>query len=79
MGDFEQDKKAANVEPEDRGESTAAMEPMLVGEDGKLRTELADLALELTAKSTGLSKSLPFAIVKALADLVRSMNCITAT
>ncbi len=59
----------------DRGEVIALMEPMLVRESAKDREELADLALELTARSTGLRRSLPEGIVSALSDLVRSMNC----
>lgn len=69
--DMEEDKKAA----EDRGEAVALMEPMLVRESAMDREELADLALELTARSTGLRRSLPAGIVSALSDLVRSMNC----
>jgi Fic family protein len=60
---------------EDRKEAVTAMEPLLIPEGGKLRGELADLALELTARSTGLRRSLPEGVVKALSDLVRSMNC----
>ncbi len=44
-------------------------------ESSKHRGELADLALELTAKSTGLRRSLPDGVVTALSDLVRAMNC----
>jgi len=69
--DTQEDKKAA----EDRGETVTLMEPMLVRENAKDREELADLALELTARSTGLRRSLPDGIVSALSDLVRSMNC----
>lgn len=61
--------------PVDRGESVTSMEPMLVPESSKHRGELADLALELTAKSTGLRRSLPDGVVIALSDLVRAMNC----
>ncbi len=69
--DMEEDKKAA----EDRGEAVALMEPMLVRESAMDREELADLALELTARSTGLRRSLPAGIVSSLSDLVRSMHC----
>lgn len=51
------------------------MEPLLVPESSRLRSNLADLALELTAKSTALRNGLPDGIVRALSDLVRSMNC----
>lgn len=59
----------------DRGEKVSAMEPLLVQESPRFRNELADLALDLTAKSTALRKSLPKGIISALSDLVRSMNC----
>ncbi|MFP6773897.1 MAG: Fic family protein, partial [Alphaproteobacteria bacterium] len=68
---MKEDKKAA----EDRGETVAFMEPMLITGSAKSREELADLALEPTALSTGLRRSLPEGIVSALSDLVRSMNC----
>ena len=61
--------------PEDRGEFPSAMEPLWVRESSKHRTTLADLALDLTQRSTALSKSLPPHIVGSLAKLVRSMNC----
>lgn len=60
---------------DDRGENISAMEPLLVQESSRFRNELADLALDLTAKSTALRKSLPEGVVRALSDLVRSMNC----
>ncbi len=59
----------------DRGEAISMMEPLLVAATSRFRPELADLSLELTAKSTALRKSLPEGIVQALSDLVRSMNC----
>ncbi len=59
----------------DRGESVAMAEPLLVGEGGKRRSELTDLALDLAARSAGFRRSLPQGIARALADLVRSMNC----
>lgn len=62
-----------NSAGEDRGESVIAMEPMLIS--GPRRDGLADLALDLTARSTGLRRSLPAGISTAMADLVRSMNC----
>jgi len=63
------------MEPEDRGEHISQMEPLLVSDSSPSKGELADLALELTLKSTALRKSLPEGIVRALSDLVRSMNC----
>ncbi len=75
MNKNESDKKVAKIEVEDRGEAVSAMEPMLVSESSRYRGELADLTVELTAKSTGFRRSLPDGIVSALSDLVRSMNC----
>jgi Fic family protein len=63
------------MKADDRDEHISLMEPLLVSDSSRSRNELADLALELTAKSTALRKSLPEPIVKALSDLVRSMNC----
>ncbi len=59
----------------DDGEDVSLMEPLLVSSSGPHHGRLADLALELASKSTGLRKSLPSPIVTALSDLVRSMNC----
>ncbi len=59
----------------DRGESEALMEPLLIGEGSRHRGELADLAVELAARSTGFRRSLPDGVLTALADLVRAMNC----
>ena len=56
---------------EDRGESVALMEPMLVRESTRHRDKLADLALELTARSIGFRRSLPDGIVVALSELVQ--------
>jgi Fic family protein len=60
---------------EDRGENIGLLEPLLVSESSPRRSALADLALELTARSTGFHRSLPEGVARALADLVRSMNC----
>ncbi len=59
----------------DRGESIAMMDPLLIGEDSRLRAGLTDLAIELAAKSAGFRRSLPDGVRTALADLVRAMNC----
>jgi Fic family protein len=59
----------------DRGDSIGAMEPLSISESSPRRSLLADLALELVAKSEGFRRSLPLAMVSGLADLVRSMNC----
>ena len=58
-----------------RGEAPSMMEPLRISNTSKYYTALADLAVELSAKSTGLKRSLPYPIVDALSDLVRSMNC----
>lgn len=73
--DIEAAKEQAKTEPEDRNEAIDMMEPMLVREGARQRTELADLALDLTARSTGLRNRLPEGVVSALSDLVRAMNC----
>jgi len=59
----------------DRGEPIGMLEPMLIPQGYKHRSQLADMALELTAASTALRKTLPDGVVSALSDLVRSMNC----
>ena len=75
MTDANADKKAAAPEPTDRGERTALMEPLRFSDGSRHRPGLADLAVELAAASAGLRRSLPQGVVKALADLVREMNC----
>src|SRR5215470_7902944 len=69
--DIGADIKAAK----DRGESTALMEPLLIGETSRHRGALTELALELTQKAAGFRRSLPESMVTSLADLVRAMNC----
>jgi Fic family protein len=69
--DIEADIKVAP----DRGEDTAVMEPLQIDATSKHRNELSELAHELTAKSAGFRRSLPEGIVKALANLVRALNC----
>ncbi len=73
-------KKETDIIPafrpvDDRGENTARMEPLLVGEGSRHRTELTDLSVELAMQSTGLRRSLPDGVLAALATLVRAMNC----
>lgn len=51
------------------------MEPLLITEDSKHRTELTDLAVELAARSAGFRRSLPEGVLAALSHLVRAMNC----
>lgn len=60
---------------EDCGESVGLMEPLVVSEGSKHRTELTDLAIDLAARAAGFRRSLPGGVLAALADLVRSMNC----
>ncbi len=67
--------KADIVEVADRGEITAMMEPLLVGEGSPHRPALNELAVELAAKSAGFRRSMPEGVVTALANLVRVMNC----
>ena len=74
MNEIEADIKAAK-EPDDRGESVGLMEPLIVGESSKHRTILADLAVELAAKSAGFRRSLPGGVLAGLSDLARAMNC----
>jgi len=69
--DIKPDIEAAN----DRGEATALMEPLLIGEASRHRPGLTDLALELAQKSAGFHRSLPASMLTSLADLVRTMNC----
>ena len=59
----------------DRGEATSLMEPMLVPEGAAHGARLADLTVELAARSAGFRHSLPEGVLAALADLVRAMNC----
>ncbi len=72
--DIKADGKAASV-GEDRGESAGLMEPLLVGEGSRHRSELTDLTVELAARAAGFRRSLPEGIMTALAHLVRAMNC----
>ena len=53
--------------PEDRGELTSLMEPLLVGEDSRFRSRLADLALDLAQKAAGFRRSLPESMLASLA------------
>jgi Fic family protein len=69
------DMKTDMKPPEDRGESTGLMAPLLIGEDSRHRTPLVDLSVELAAKAAGLRRSLPESMLTSLANLVRAMNC----
>ena len=71
-------KRAAKKGPAllpDRGEATADMEPLLIGETSRFRGPLTDLAIDLVQKSARFRGSLPSSLLNSLADLVRSMNC----
>lgn len=59
----------------DRKETVALMEPLLIAEGSPHRGALTDLAVEVAARSAGFRRSLPDGVRKALADLVRAMNC----
>jgi Fic family protein len=51
------------------------MEPLLISESSRHRPALTDLSVELAARASGFRRSLPPGVLKALADLVRAMNC----
>lgn len=51
------------------------MEPLVLSEGSLHRPALTDLSVELAAASAGFRRSLPAGVVRALADLVRAMNC----
>jgi Fic family protein len=70
----------ADMEPDisavmDGKETVALMEPLLIAEGSRHRSELTDLAIEVAARSAGFRRSLPDGVRTALADLVRAMNC----
>jgi Fic family protein len=75
METYKADNNAAISTTQDRGESIALMEPVVLSVGSKYRGELADLAIELAQASAGFKRSLPDLIVKSLADLVRLMDC----
>ena len=58
----------------DRGESLAKIEPMVVSQKSPLFIPLCDLAIELAAKSAAYRSSLPDSIESALVSLMRSTN-----
>jgi Fic family protein len=66
---------AANMTLRDDGETLGLFEPLTIGEDSNHRPELNDLALDLARRSEGFRRSLPEGMAKALATLVRAMNC----
>jgi Fic family protein len=68
-------KEPASELPEDRGETSSRMEPMLVREPHARRDALADLAVSVAEASAALRNRIPPGIVHGLADMVRAMNC----
>ena len=59
----------------DRGEEVRLMEPLRLGEDSRQRLPLTELTVDLTARAAGFRRSLPPGVLRALAELVRAMNC----
>jgi Fic family protein len=59
----------------DRVEDKALMEPMKISTGSSEYLDLSDLAVSLASKSEGFKRSMPDGTVRALSDLVRSMNC----
>ena len=66
---------AASRKAEDRRETTALMEPLLIAEGSRHRTGLTDFAVELAARSAGFTRSLPPGVHRALGTLVRATSC----
>lgn len=75
MDDPKADIEADKIKVEDRHEPVSAMEPLLISGSHKHWESLADLAVELTERSTALRNTLPDGVVTALSNLVRAMNC----
>jgi Fic family protein len=75
MAGHEEDSEADIKAVIDRGEQPGGMEPLLLSEGSPHRQALNDVAVELAAASAGFRRSLPDGVMKALADLVRAMNC----
>jgi Fic family protein len=59
----------------DRQETPDLMEPLVLSEGSRHRPALNDLSVGLAAASAGFRRSLPAGVVRALAHLVRAMNC----
>ena len=75
MADTESGNKPATIAATDDGELVSAMEPLRLGEGSRHRSSSSDLAVELVGASAGFRRSLPPGVMRALADLVRAMNC----
>lgn len=69
--DKQPDKLPATRSPE----ALSLMEPLVLASDSRHRPDLIDLAFRLTAKSASLRSRLPEGVLKALSELVRTMNC----
>jgi Fic family protein len=67
--------KPVTKEVIDRGETTLLMEPLRLAEGSPHRSALTELAVDLTARAAGFRRSLPEGVLRALARLVRAMNC----
>jgi Fic family protein len=65
----------ADIIADDRGESIALMDPLMLSHDSRHRGLLTDLAFDLSQRSAGFRRSLPPSLLTSLATLVRSMNC----
>ena len=59
----------------DHGEAISLMEPMDIGESSRWRSEMSELAVELTYKAADFKSGLPEGLKSGIADLVRNMNC----
>ncbi len=68
-------RKADILSVTDKGENIHLVEPLLISKDNSTRSDLMDRVIDLTAKSTNLSSSLPEGVRSSLAELVRTMNC----
>lgn len=75
MTEYKADIKADILAVADRKEALSSMEPLLIAEGSRHRSELTDLAIEVAARSAGFRRSLPDGVRTAIADLVRAMNC----
>ena len=75
MSGYQADKTEDTRADLDRGELLTQMEPLLIDEGSRHRPPLADLTVELAAKSAGFRRSLPQGVLRSLTDLVRAMNC----
>ncbi len=60
---------------EDFGESISKMEPLRIAEGSRHRAEIIDIAFELVKQSSQICAQLPAGVLRALAVLLRSMNC----